>query len=571
MSDMLYEPLKYYETEGREKHRANVEAYFDELKTRSGVDVAGNKLTVGKYREKLREINKLKTKNFWLKFLRVFLYVLFGVGIICTIYGANTQLWWLTAAGVAVSVASILVIFLLLNKSIKRLQKQIEVAEGEAGALLSEAWAQMAPLNGLFTRRDTFNLIEKTLPEMSFDDYFSAERERELVELYDYEPDNDDDKSVIEALSGCFKDKPFLYERYLVKEMRDEIYHGYRTISWRETYRDSKGNVRSRTVTQTLHATIVRPKPYYYEDTFLNFGAQGAPELSFTREGMHHEDKSEKQINRLIKKGEKKLKKRSEAALKNGESFTEMANSEFDVLFGAHDRNHEVQFRMLFTPLAQNNMVDLMRSTVGYGDDFDFYKFERRNVIHSDHAQKWKMDTDVNNYTSYDFEQVKRNFINYNVEYFKSVFFDFAPIIALPIYHDKNVKSLEKPEKYKLNFTMQEYECLANRLPSDSLAPLGAKTRTILNACGISGDGGTDRVRIRACSHDAINRIEPVMMLGGDGRMHAVPVPWVEYIPIVRESEIEVSLDLPERREASGAPTSSYHGLLARVPIYSVK
>ena len=568
---MLYEPLKYYETEGREKHRANVEAYFDELKTRSGVDVAGNKLTVGKYREKLREINKLKTKNFWLKFLRVFLYVLFGVGIICTIYGANTQLWWLTAAGVAVSVASILVIFLLLNKSIKRLQKQIEVAEGEAGALLSEAWAQMAPLNGLFTRRDTFNLIEKTLPEMSFDDYFSAERERELVELYDYEPDNDDDKSVIEALSGCFKDKPFLYERYLVKEMRDEIYHGYRTISWRETYRDSKGNVRSRTVTQTLHATIVRPKPYYYEDTFLNFGAQGAPELSFTREGMHHEDKSEKQINRLIKKGEKKLKKRSEAALKNGESFTEMANSEFDVLFGAHDRNHEVQFRMLFTPLAQNNMVDLMRSTVGYGDDFDFYKFERRNVIHSDHAQKWKMDTDVNNYTSYDFEQVKRNFINYNVEYFKSVFFDFAPIIALPIYHDKNVKSLEKPEKYKLNFTMQEYECLANRLPSDSLAPLGAKTRTILNACGISGDGGTDRVRIRACSHDAINRIEPVMMLGGDGRMHAVPVPWVEYIPIVRESEIEVSLDLPERREASGAPTSSYHGLLARVPIYSVK
>ena len=151
------------------------------------------------------------------------------------------------------------------------------------------------------------------------------------------------------------------------------------------------------------------------------------------------------------------------------------------------------------------------------------------------------------------------------------MFFDFAPIIALPIYHDKNVKSLEKPEKYKLNFTMQEYECLANRLPSDSLAPLGAKTRTILNACGISGDGGTDRVRIRACSHDAINRIEPVMMLGGDGRMHAVPVPWVEYIPIVRESEIEVSLDLPERREASGAPTSSYHGLLARVPIYSVK
>ena len=569
MSDLLYEPLKYYESEGKAKHSANVEAYFEELKKRSGVDIDQNKKTVGEYREKLKAIEKLRSKRFWLKFLRVTLFVLFGAGIIAAIYAGNTQLWWLIGVGIAVSVASILVIFLKLNKVIKHFDEKIAKKEGEAQVLLDKAFSEMAPLNSLFTRRDTFNLIEKTLPEIKFDDTFLSERERELVELYDYEPDNDDDKSVIDAISGKLGDKPFLYERYLVKEMRDEVYHGYRTISYRQTYRDSKGNIRTRTVTQTLHASVVKPKPYYYEDTFLNFGAQGAPDLSFTREGMHHEDKSERQINRLIKKGEKKLKKRAAEAMERGESFTEMANSEFEVLFGAVNRNHEVQFRMLFTPLAQNNMVDLMRSEVGYGDDFDFYKFERRNIIHSDHAQSWRMDTDVSNYRSYDFEEIRSRFIAYNNEYFKSVFFDFAPLLAVPMYHDKVVKSLEKTKEYKLNFTMQEYESLANRLPRDLLDPLGAATRTIYNATGISSDGECDTVRIKACSHDAQGRVDYVMVLGGDGMMHSVPVPWTEYIPIVRECDISVMSDTPENRNKAQGDVACYHGLIATVPIYS--
>jgi hypothetical protein len=117
---------------------------------------------------------------------------------------------------------------------------------------------------------------------------------------------------------------------------------------------------------------------------------------------------------------------------------------------------------------------------------------------------------------------------------------------------------------------MQEYECLVNRLPSNLLEPLGAKTRTIYNATGISSSAERDTVRVKACSHDAIDRIEPVMVLGGDGRMHSVPVPWVEYIPIIRESDIEIMRDTPENRSAqNGAPISTYHGLLATVPIYS--
>ena len=210
-----------------------------------------------------------------------------------------------------------------------------------------------------------------------------------------------------------------------------------------------------------------------------------------------------------------------------------------------------------------------MRTEAGYGDDFDFYKFERRNVIHSDHAQSWKMDTDVSNYVSYDYEEIKANFIAYNTEYFKSVFFDFAPLLAIPAYQEPQVKSLEKPKEYKLNFTIQEYECLANRLPSDALAPLGAKTRVVYNATGIEGRGDVDRVRIKACAYDAIDRIDYVTMLGGDGRMHPVPVHWVEYIPIERESDIEVMRDVG-RTDDDVVATVAYHGLRATVPRFSI-
>ena len=53
-------------------------------------------------------------------------------------------------------------------------------------------------------------------------------------------------------------------------------------------------------------------------------------------------------------------------------NFTEMGNAKFDALFGAVDRNNEVEFRVLFTPLAQKNMLDLLTDKNHYGDDFYF-------------------------------------------------------------------------------------------------------------------------------------------------------------------------------------------------------
>ena len=66
-----------------------------------------------------------------------------------------------------------------------------------------------------------------------------------------------------------------------------------------------------------------------------------------------------------------------------------MGNSEFEVLFGATNRNNEVQFRLLFTPLAQKQLLGLMKDKeIAFGDDFNFIKRNKINIIIPDHLKK---------------------------------------------------------------------------------------------------------------------------------------------------------------------------------------
>ena len=53
-------------------------------------------------------------------------------------------------------------------------------------------------------------------------------------------------------------------------------------------------------------------------------------------------------------------------------------------------------------------------------------------------------------------------------------------------------------------------------------------------------DGAADKVKVVAYSYNAVPRVAHISVFGGDGRMHDVPVPWTEYIPLTRTSVMEV-------------------------------
>ena len=583
MRNKILEPLKFYEQTGKIEHDKNAREYFDSLVLASKINVEENRKSAADYRKQLHKAECVNKKIKKLRVLKGFLIFLIVAGLLTAILGgilaSGTLQIILPCVGAIVAVTSLLIILLKIRKTLRKALILYEQEMKKANALLAVAEGQMAALNALFTERDTFNVIEKTLPDIiKFSPDYSMELDDDFRKNYDFIDNIYENRSVIDTVSGRLLKNPFVFYRYVNHRMGSKNYHGTLVISYYVTVRDSKGNLRRERRTQTLHATVNKPFPYYSYHTALGYGHQCSPDLNFSRTATDVEELSDRQVERRVKKGEKKLRKLSEKALGDGRQFTEMTNSEFDVLFGATDRDHEVQFRVLFSPMAQINMVDLLRSPVGYGDDFNFIKKGRFNCIESEHAQRWGMDASPANYYSYDVDIAKQKFVDFNNEYFKSVYFDFAPLLTIPAYHQEPSEVFEPIKRETANYTYYEHEALANAVGARYFAHQASVTEVILKSRYLFSRNDIDVVEVTANSYAAENRVDFVPVLGGDGRIHSVPVPWVEYIPVSNRTNVAVkklgylNKDFKEKVKVTGVgdalfntPSAYFHGLFAKI------
>lgn len=553
MDDNLYEPLEYYDNQLRQIHEDNADEYFQNLVKESGIDINENEETVKKYNKEQSHLDKLNKKLNLYKTIRIFLTILAIVGGIMTIYAIyicaaenalnaenRTLAIILLVAGPILLIVGLALIFAKVNKLIKGLSEKVAVKQKEVNGLLKKAYEQMAPLNNLFSDWDVFNIIEKTIPDMKFNKFYSKNNETELIKRFNYVDIFDEKTSVLDTLSGKFCGNPFVYMRCKKQYWDNVLYTGAITITWQESYTDSEGNVHFRTRSQVLTASVNKPKPFYRTDTYLGYGNQTAADLKFSRVATHSERLTEKQIERKIKSGKKELEKKSRKETQNGGSFQELANSEFDVLFGALDRDNEVQFRTMFTPLAQVNMVKAIKSTKLFGDDFDFYKMGRYNVLQTEHSQFWNMETSPELYYSYSVKIAEKKFKDINRSYFKSVYGDFLPIMSIPAYMDEPSFSLEPIDDYNVNYTDFEYESLANSLGEKYFEPQNAATESILKSDFIQKNDSEDEVNITAHSFSAREMVDFIPVLGGDGNFHEVPVPWTLFEAIENIRKIKV-------------------------------
>ena len=514
MNSVIFDPLAEFLEKYRELHFENTKNFFDNLVKKSQVNIEENRKTVAEYNTYKENLKKLKKTLNWWRFLRV---------VMC------------------ITILLIPLVIMKITPKIRGLRNDIEQADKRASELLELAYSQMQPLNSLFTDRDSLNLIHETIPLISFDECFTAEKEEDMKINYDFSLGINYEESTLDVLSGEYNENPFVFENTFKHTMGTETYHGYKTIYWTETYRDSNGKLQQRTKSETLHASVTKPKPFYNTQVVLNYGSQGAPELSFTRDATHLEQKGERAIERYVKKGEKKLKKLNEKALNNNKEFVSMSNTEFEVLFDALDRDNEVQFRTLFTPLAQTNMVKLLLSRDGFGDDFNFIKSKRMNKIVSSHSQGREMTVPASSYTSYFFDTIQEAFINKNISFFKALYFDFAPLLSIPAYQERPVHSLKPVPDYSQIYSLKECEALANIVDKTYVVHPETKTPAIIKSEFINSNGCSDETLIKSYSYDIIERVDIVPVYGGDGRYHNVEVFWDDYIPLEMESRFFVS------------------------------
>ena len=549
MTEILH-PIQQYNSEFKEKHRQLTEEYFEKLLEASGVDEQENAHLMSERSKTLKKleaadnkVQKRKSLRGWLVFIIV---ALFLAAIIAAVVFANNSdgLFFLAILlpiiAVGGAIALIVVISKVLNTKIKSGNNVVNELRKKVAEIESKAWQQMRPLNIKYDWNIPDRLIYKTVPHIQLDKYFDEDKHDYFKHNFGLSASGRQDISVYCARSGNSCGNPFLIIRYFVREIVQHTYTGTLTVSWTEHHVDSNGKSYTTTEHQTLVATVVKPKPEYFFTTCLYYGNDAAPDLKFSRNPTVPKNASDKKIASLIKSGEKRLEKKSREAVKNGKSFNKLANSEFEVLFGAVNRDHETQFRMMFTPLAQQNMVKLLRNKEPYGDDFTFEKNGKENIIYSSHSADLDIDANPAQFAGFDLAKARENFIKFNMEYFASVYFDFAPLFSIPIYQqERPLKHFGECTKHS-NIGDFEIESVANYFRRELLAPDDATTPQILKAVPIQADDNGTLTEITSYAYRGEDRLTYVSEMARNGRVYQVPVHWVEYIPVQKTSQVRM-------------------------------
>ena len=553
----LLTPFDAYNREYKNMHKENVSMFFEGLVDKAGVDRDANKKTIidiaGK-RKEIEELEKKKRGNGFLKFLLIFGLVAFTIAtIVLWYFGIVKRIHILFPIIASVVLIIIYVLFIYLIKKVtgkmRDIASKLAKLKAELDDLIKLSWEQMAKLNKMYDWSMAANLAHKTVKLLELDDNFNPVRYEMLCKQYGLLDNKDIARSTSFVQSGSILGNPFLFSTFIIQDWGKKTYHGQLVITWTERYRDSNGNMRTRTRTQTLHASVTKPIPTYRKETKLIMGNEAAPNLSFSRLKSGALGKSEKQITNMINKEEKQLDKMAKKAVMKQTDFTRIGNLEFESLFGGEDRDNEMEFRLLFTPLAQQNFVKLLKSQEPYGDDFVFYKRKKINVIKSDHSQRFSYLCNPAMFITNSYEDAKIKFEGYCNEYFQSMYFDFIPLLSIPLYQQYKSRDYIYQNSVPSNVTTYEHEVMANSFDQKVLLHPESKTQGIMKTSFNSRNLKADNVTITAHSYKTIDRVEYVSTFGGDGRTHQVPVHWDEYIPIQKQTKMEVKEERTNRSD----------------------
>ena len=568
MIEDVYEPLARYRDEFREKFAALTREKFEELAKRSGVDVGANRALVAQIKKSQEESDSASTRKSCFGCLMVAGFVGAAAALVCAIAmnGMDRQTQELCIIGIVAGLVLGIAMIPLFNAAAKRhasLESQIAAKKGAA-------WKQMEPLNRLYTWDMTVELIEATVPRLEFDPYFTADRLESLHSQFGWDDSFNDGKSIIFAQSGVMNGNPFVFGHYLDMEWGEKTYEGKKEISWTEWEEGLDGKRHLVRRYETLRAHVTKPIPVYSEQKLLVYGNDAAPNLSFSRQPSGLTGKDGELWSSIRKKWRLSRLKAYSRDLTDDSNFTLMSNHEFETWFHAKDRDHEVEFRLLFTPVAQTQMLNLMKdSTVGYGDDFTFIKRKKVNVLFSRHLDEATIDTDPSRFRNWDYDAAFSFFVQFNERYFKDAYFAMAPLLAIPLYQQMRThEDIWKDVLGRKESSFWEHEAVANYHGEDKFKHPGCITRSILKTHVTRRESGESTIAVTAYGYRGEERTDYEEVYGGDGKWHEVPVRWTEYLPVQRTSDMCLSerdtpSDLFQRRAAASRESAFRRSILS--------
>ena len=547
----IYEPLSRFRDEFREKFSSVCKAYLERLIRESGVDEHANKVLVDQICSlETEKADTGKRQSFW-KFILFICILLMAGAVIALIWlfagesSLDSREKILFFAGCAVSFcAGGYGVFFQAIRRIRHFASAIQSLEERIETLTAFAWEQMEPLNQLFRWETAAELIEQTVPKIQFDPIFTEQRLHDLIHVFGWNNEYNADKSVFSSHSGVLNGNPFVFGEVRKMEWGEKTYTGTLLITWQETVKDSDGHYHTETRTETLTAYVTKPFPVYKKEKILLYGNEAAPDLSFSRTPSELSGQEKGFFNSLKKSRELKSLKKFARNLDDDSNFTMMSNEEFELLFHATDRDDEVQFRLLFTPLAQQQMVNLLNDKqIGYGDDFSFVKECCMNLIRAQHLDDADLNNDPARFRHYNLARIRSFFAEFYESFFKAVYFALAPLLSVPLYQQTRTRETIYGDCAPYKPSFWEYEALANYLGEEHFRHPLCRTECILKTSeGPEQEDGSREIRVTASGYRIEERVESVRVYGQDGSYHWVDVPYDEYLEVESESVMAVAV-----------------------------
>ncbi len=539
--NQFYEILDLYKSKFEPEHRKNVTDYFESLLTKSKVNPEENAKLVNEIYSSQNILSTLRSKKSTNTFLIILVAI---VGFLTTLILSSKMSKGKISLGfiglvIPLAIATIVLLY-FLNKKRKEVDQEINNISSIIRKKTKEAYEQMEPLNALYDSGISNELLTKTIPLLKMDKNFDFKRFDQLVTNFGFDDyRNTDYSSALLCQTGVINGNPFLFGRTRETYMGTTAYTGHKTITW-TTY-DGEGNRISHS--ETLSATIYKPSPYYYTDTKLYYGNDAAPKLTFSRSPGNIDYKKDKELEKYVKRQGNKITKKAEKEIRKGDDLTLSSNIEFEVLFNAIDRTNEKEFRLLFTPLAQTEMLKLLKNKngAGYGDNFSFNKYNKINVISSPQLASADLSDWPKRYYDFDLKKARNYFISYNMSYLKDIFFGLAPILVIPLYQQTKPHEYIYKDVYPAYYSIWQHEVVANSLKDYSIDHPSSVTKNIRKTRLVSSEKNSDKIEITSYGYRTERRIEYVSKLGSDGRFHDIPVEWLEYLPVSKTSLAQIT------------------------------
>lgn len=539
MQKDIYDPLREYVNVYRYKFKEVAEKTFAELAAEAQVDVGKNRETCRRIYSEENSLSKVMTSIRWQKVWRVLLWLCVAVGFIVgfTMYDVLDYVDLLIVGIVIFGALGLL--FIDINPKIKEMKSERDKLTAKVDKLKKEAWQQMAPLNNLYDWDVLTRMMTKTVPRLEFDPYFTTQRLADLKATYGWSDSFNAGRSVVYSHSGLINGNPFVICRTRKMEMGTKTYYGEKTIHWTTEETDSDGKTRTVHHSETLVASVTAPYPEYFEKTRLIYGNTAAPDLIFYRKQSGLAD-SEGSLKFKMKRHSLRKKSRD---LSNAD-FAMMTNEEFEVAFDTSNRNNNQQYALLFTPLAQESMMNLLKDDkVGFGDDFDFGKQRMINVIFSNHMQSLNLDMNPQQYKGFDYDKAEADFYAINSRYFRAIYFCFAPLLCVPMYQQIRPQEDIYGRNMQQHSSFWEHEALANFWGQGRFKHPSCVTNCILKTEQLQTIGDNSTIKVNAYGYRTEQHLEYVSKWGGDGHLHHVPVYWDEYLPVTGSGMIYLKED----------------------------